>query len=622
MARITGLAIILVSLFSLNLAATEAPPTLESGYRELANSIDQILRRTGTPGAAVAVFEPDGTVWRHTTGLKNIERNEKVDRHAVFRVGSVSKMLVGLAVMKLVSSGQLSLQDRVAELAQEVAFENPWEERFPIRLVHLLNHTTGWDAPHPPELVSQGKEPLSSLEALAMHPHSRRSRWIPGSRTAYNNSGPLVAAYIVEKITGMRFEDYIATQFLAPLHMEDSGYFYDDHYRSNAATLYRGKQALPYWRLPNRAAGGLHSSLEDMIKLVRFMQSPDQVETQGILSSASVRAMEQPSGSLAAAAGVEIGWGIGLTSFHHKGLILYGHEGALPGARALVAYNPQSKQGHVVLTNGESPAASQIHKLLAEHEATTQTVDNAKTSIKNATPAPSLAGFYRLVSPSSERWRIANKLIPWKLAVVDNAVVLAPLIGGNPRRLSASSNGKYLQEDTGRIAMVEGDDPLLGRVIQYGPMTLKKNGAIASLAPVLLLGAWIVAAILGLLFLLIWLPRKLFGRHLSIADRRLRAWSVLPIFGIFVTVAGALLIARSSEPFAAAATITLPSMMVFVGPIVFLLAAIYALRVGYLNRKEATAGFWRHHAMVLMLLNAGFGIFLLSCGMVGLRLWT
>lgn len=622
MQNITNLAMVLVSLFAFHLGAAEASSTTDRTYPELAGEIDQILKRTRTPGAAVAVFEPDGSVWRYTTGFKNIEHRQKVDRHTVFRVGSVSKILVGLAVMKLVAEKQLTLDDRIADLAPEVEFENPWEDQYPIRLIHLLNHTTGWDAPHPPELVSQNKEPLTIAQTLALHPHSRKSRWVPGSRSAYNNTGPLVAAYIVEKITGERYEDYIQSRFFQPLAMDDSGFYFDDHFRSNAATLYRGSQALPYWHLPNRAAGGMHSSLDDMVRLLRFMQHPEETVDGTVLKADSVRLMERPVGSRAAAAGIEIGWGAGLTSFHHKGQIYYGHEGALPGVRALVAYMPQGKQGHVVLTNGESPAANQIHKLLADYEATKQASEKANPARSMGHPNASLSGFYQLVSPNAEQWRIAHKLIPWKIAVADGGITVAPLVGGKPRKLSATASGQYLQEGSGRVALVATEDPLLGSVLHYGPMTLKKTGILSALLPLLLVASWLVTTILGLLFLMVWLPRKLFGRNMAVADVRLRSWSIIPVFGVLTAFVGTVMVSRGPEPFALAATMTLPSLMVFIGPIVFVLASLWALRVGYLHRKQTTGGFWRNHAIVLMGLNAVLACFLTGYGVVGLRLWA
>ncbi|WOX03891.1 serine hydrolase [Microbulbifer pacificus] len=613
----------LISIFSIALLAIngahtqEAPPPSGGGYQQLEKEIDGILQRTNTPGAAVALFEPDGSVWRYTPGLKDIEQKVRVDPDTIFRVGSISKMFVGLATMKLVASGELSLDDRLADLAPEVEFENPWEAEHPVRLVHLLNHSTGWDAPHAPELVGLAGEPQSIADTLKRHPHSRYSRWVPGTRSAYNNTGPLVAAYIIEKITGKGYEAYIEEQFLGPLGMEHSGYYYDDQYRSSAASMYRGQREQPYWHLPNRAAGGLHSSLQDMIQFVRFMQHPDGA----MLDGHSVRKMEVPTGSSAAAAGLDIDWGIGVTSFHHEGLVYLGHEGALPGAGALIAYQPEGPLGHIVLTNGDGPAAGQIHKLLASYAAENfHTTSHTVTGSSGAVPS-TVAGYYRVISPIAERNEIVTSLIPWKVSAAERSIFLSPVLGGKPQGLLSSGEGKFLQQDTGRTALVLGQDPLAGSVLHYGPMTLKKISFVEAIGPVILLAAWLLCLLLGVVYLIFWLPRQLVGRGLAKADVQLRSWPMFTVAGLLLSVAGLWMIRNSGAPYVMAASVTLPSLLVFLGTVLFFLGALWSCRVWWQNRKRAVAGAGKGLSVALIFLNAAVSIYLLSFGLIGVRLW-
>lgn len=63
----------------------------------------------------------------------------------LFRIGSISKMFVSLSVLMLQEQGQLALDDLVRSRIPDVAFENPWEQTDPVRIVHLLEHTTGFD---------------------------------------------------------------------------------------------------------------------------------------------------------------------------------------------------------------------------------------------------------------------------------------------------------------------------------------------------------------------------------------------------------------------------------------------------------------------------------------------
>jgi CubicO group peptidase (beta-lactamase class C family) len=103
----------------------------------------------------------------------------------------------------------------VNKLVPEVSFENRWEATDPVRVVDLLEHTTGWDDIHLRESVKDAKG-MTLREGLDYDRPSRISRWRPGTRMAYSNSGPPVAAYIVEKITGQRFEDYVTQNFFCP----------------------------------------------------------------------------------------------------------------------------------------------------------------------------------------------------------------------------------------------------------------------------------------------------------------------------------------------------------------------------------------------------------------------
>src|SRR6202012_6090666 len=112
----------------------------------------------------------------------------------------------------------------VQKLAPEVWFSNKWEANNPVRIVHLLENTTGWDDMHLREFA---KDPLtmSSLETLDYDHSSRISRWRPGTRMSYCNSGPAVAAYIVEKIAGKNFEEYVEQNFFKPIGMQTTTYY-------------------------------------------------------------------------------------------------------------------------------------------------------------------------------------------------------------------------------------------------------------------------------------------------------------------------------------------------------------------------------------------------------------
>ena len=175
---------------------------------ELQKQLEKILKDTHTPGMSVAIVHRDAPEWIAGLGQADVSAHLPTTPETLFRIGSTSKAFVSLSILKLANEGKLSLQDPVHKLAPEVWFENPWEASDPVRVVDLLEHTTWWDDIHPREYAKDAPG-ITLREALDYDHHSRISRWPPGTRMAYCNSGPAVAAYVVEKITGQRFEPAI-----------------------------------------------------------------------------------------------------------------------------------------------------------------------------------------------------------------------------------------------------------------------------------------------------------------------------------------------------------------------------------------------------------------------------
>ena len=87
---------------------------------------------------------------------------------------------------------------------------------------------------------------------------------------SYCNSGPPVAAYIVEKITGQRFEDYVTQNFFLPIGMKTATYF--ERPSPQLTTLYHGdgKTPYPYWNIIERPAGAINATANDMAAYVQF----------------------------------------------------------------------------------------------------------------------------------------------------------------------------------------------------------------------------------------------------------------------------------------------------------------------------------------------------------------
>ena len=94
---------------------------------ELQDSIQKILIETNTPGAGIVMVSGDDVVLLKGLGKADLENNIDVNQNTMFRLGSVSKLFVGLAVLKLQEEGRLNLKDKVKDIIPEIEIKNPWE---------------------------------------------------------------------------------------------------------------------------------------------------------------------------------------------------------------------------------------------------------------------------------------------------------------------------------------------------------------------------------------------------------------------------------------------------------------------------------------------------------------
>ena len=593
---------------------------IPDNLEDLGRAIDQIRSETNTPGIAVSLLLPDGSSWFHGSGVANKDDRTPVNQETQFRLGSVSKMLVGLSVLKLVDEGVLALEDKLTELVPEVTFDNPWEATHPLRLVHLLNHTSGWDAPHFSEQISPSDQPVGIRQVLEIHPQSRTSRWPPGTRSAYNNTGPLVAAYIVEKHTGKNYESFVQEQFFSPLSMNSSGFFYTDHYRTHAATLYRGPREVPYWQLNSRAAGGLNSSMADINHFLAFLLRRDT--SPELLSDQALADFERPQASLATAAGVQLTGALGNNLYHANGQILYGHEGSLPGATAILIYQPSLQSGYAIAANSEGPAVPRVHALLAEFITQDREAPVVKPGRTITARDKRLSGFYRNISPVSALADSFLRLVPWSLRVSEHKAMLSIPFVGPPRLLIPDAANGFLQESTGKVVLVSAQDPVVGEVLHYGPFTLQKVGLFSAYFPRAVLMLWLISILIGALFALVWIPRSWIGKINNKASLRIRRWPMLTVIPLLVAAVASLVIRNSPAPFLLAGKPSVPSVLICLASLAFFLAALWSVRIWHLTRKDKMPWPVKWHSTLLIALNLIVASYLFSQGLIGVRLWA
>lgn len=517
----------------------EIPP---QNVEELKTAITKILKETGTPAAGIALVDSTGPVWIEGLGKADVEQNIDANEESMFRIASTSKIFVGLAILQLQEQGKLSLQDRVRDLIPEIEFTNPWEDTHPILVAHLLGHTTGWDEIHLAENLTSGKD-LSLRDALEIHPHSRISRWVPGTRMTYINSGPAVAAYIVEKVTGKKFEDYIRENFFAPMGMETMTYFLSEDYKQKGVTLYiEGNQVDNYIHFLFRPSGSINASPKDMAKMIEFFLSGGKIGSTRLLSESSLKRMETPSTTLGAKAGLEYGYGLYLYTSDHNGHTYYKHGGSIEGGRSDFSYLPEYGVGYSVQINsGNGQAINRISDLIRDY----QTKDLPKPEPTDITTKSAVVfpegGFYQQINPRND--------LPIKLPVLsveqfwvegDTLYNKYPAFIGKTDKFIPVDDSLYQSQIINKTNLALVNDPLEGEVLEIagsegGTLTLGRANGTFLLVKIIILSLWILFLLTAFLRLPFWGYQYWRGRIPRGANVLVRLWPVLAGVALFVT---------------------------------------------------------------------------------------
>lgn len=521
----------------------EEDPKPAQSIAELQQQLEKILKDTHIPGMSVAIVHRDGPEWVAGLGKADVTTGSAATADTLFRIGSTSKAFAALSILMLVDQGKLSLNDPVHKLAPEVWFENRWEATDPVRVVHLLEHTTGWDDMHLREYAKDWPGTMRLREALDYDHHSRVSRWRPGTRMSYCNSGPPVAAYIVEKIAGQRFEDFVEQNLFRPIGMNTATYFHPA--AAEATTLYHddGKTPYRYWNILLRPAGSINASAKDMAAYVRFYLNRGAVNGKQIVPATDIDRMESPTSTWAAKDGLKYGYGLSNYWSIHKGLVYHGHNGGVEGGLTEMAYMPDYGIGYFYSTNtGNEDAFDKIGKAIRAY----LTRDLARPALPPEAPlaahATDYAGWYEVDASRTEVTHFLDRLaiLAW-IHFKDGKLLLnylggwndtfIPVTGTQFRHVSKKKDA--LPDPIATVELLTPNEE--GRFVEAG-VTLKKIPAWFAIGEILIVFYVILCVLSVLVYAPFWMIGGLSKRRRRTVDRGMRVWPLVAVLSLVGSV--------------------------------------------------------------------------------------
>ena len=342
----------------------------DTGLRQ---KIGQTLKEEKVTGAVWAIVDSDGAISTGAAGLKNAASGETLSPQHRVHVGSVTKTLLAVGVLRLVTENRLALDTPVEEILNGIKFENEWPSH-PVRIRHLLDHTSGLENLRVWQMFSEKASPATPLEyAFKKDPSVLQLRTIPGSRFSYSNMGYALLGMVIEAVTKEPYETYLDKNLLRPLGMNHSTFSFVTQVGENAdPNLAMGhldngspQEAIPIYLRP---AGQFTTTAHDMGLFLRFLMSDGMLNGQAFINQPSLSAMFKPVGTEAVNAGLDAGYSLGLMKRDRHNVVGYAHSGNIIGYRAMIYIFPEQRKAFFISHNMDSETAQyeRFNKILIE----------------------------------------------------------------------------------------------------------------------------------------------------------------------------------------------------------------------------------------------------------------
>jgi len=351
----------------------DSRPNLDDTFIDKVDRLFAPWSKGDSPGAAVIVIKDSQILLKKGYGLANLENKKPIEPDTAFLLASITKQFTAMAIMMLAERGNLRYENPLSKYFPEFP---PYARQITIR--HLLNHMAGFpeydelflesgkldkDYPRSAKTKPSSFEPTAK-DALAILAQVKAPRFAAGEKWEYSNSGYVILAQIVEKVSGQSFSQFLQQNIFTPLGMKRS-LLYDETRPKiqNVATSYTLKDGV-YKDIdytPQNAIYGednIYTTVEDMYKWDQALYTEKLVKAVTLKEAFT-------AGRLNNGESAEYGFGWNVRKFF--GLNTVAHSGSWIGFRTYIVRFPDQHFTVVVLANlaelGVRDFANKISKI-------------------------------------------------------------------------------------------------------------------------------------------------------------------------------------------------------------------------------------------------------------------
>ena len=333
--------------------AQQLPPETAAKVADLAQ---KVLADSGVPSASVGIVQDGRVVYTQAFGVACVTPPISAEASMAYPIGSISKQFTATAILILQQQGKLSLQDPVSKFFPELTRASE------VKIVNLLTHTSGYQDYAPQDYtIPAWKLPGNPLKIV----HEFAGKLLdfdPGTQWQYSNTNFVLAALIVQKVSGVPFAKFLRDNVIRPAGLDDVLNLNTEQAKLKV-TGYMRYALAPISPAALEAPGWYFGDADLAMPVSQLLKWDLSIMNQSLLTPASYKDMETP---YILANGKDSHYALGVEVLTQDGHRIIEHSGEVGGFVAENVIFPNDHAAIAVLTNQEaSDAASDIARQIA-----------------------------------------------------------------------------------------------------------------------------------------------------------------------------------------------------------------------------------------------------------------
>lgn len=384
--------IIVVALFG-SCASVPNPPEKVESISEFESYVNKVVESGTPPGMSFAVVRNDSIIYSRGFGWADEPKQIRATPATVYHWWSCTKIATAIAILQLQEKGKLFLSDPIVRHLPYFKVQYPSDTSKEMTILNLLNHTSGLPNPSSLTLMGwihhDGEPPVNQTDFIRkILPDYSELTFEPGDHAEYSNIGYMVLGAVIEKVTGITYEEYIRQNILLPLEMTHTDFLYTKAMKPDEAAGAHPTFTIMTPLLPFLAGSyireldwghiwlervytdqtppsGLIGSAEDAARLVTAYLNGGIYHGRRILSQESIAAMTH-DGQIKAKNEDSLNYhrqGICWQIYGKSGRWVLTHDGGGPGFSTKIQLYPDENLGFVLFSNDATCEAWKIINL-------------------------------------------------------------------------------------------------------------------------------------------------------------------------------------------------------------------------------------------------------------------